>query len=132
MKLKNISIQYATEVFKALADESRLRILYLLLQNKQMSVGDLELVLDFTQTKTSRHLQYLRKASLLEIKRTDQWMLYSIKPEAVDFLNEIFELIEKSTVLHKDQETYRILLSNRELSITKLQARHQRYVGHGN
>jgi DNA-binding transcriptional ArsR family regulator len=129
MKLKNISIQYASEVFKALSDESRLRILHLLLQNGAMSVGDLELILDFTQTKTSRHLQYLRKASLLELRRTDQWILYSIKDEAKDFLEEVFAVIEKSSILGRDQETYRILLSNRELSATKLQARYQRYKG---
>ena len=51
MKLKNFSLNYGSQVLKALSDEARIRILYLLHRNKDMCISDLELILDFTQTE---------------------------------------------------------------------------------
>jgi DNA-binding transcriptional ArsR family regulator len=46
-----------------------------------MVVADLEQVLDFTQTKTSRQLAYLKNAGLVSVRRLDNWMYYFIKEE---------------------------------------------------
>ena len=123
MRLKHFSITFGEQILKALADESRIRILNLIMHNKEMCTSDLEQVLDFTQTKTSRHLTYLRNASLVTSRKTDQWVFYSIKDEAADFVSQIFSYLERDAALIKDQETYQILYSNRELAINKLQAR---------
>lgn len=108
---------------KALADESRIRILNLVIRNKEMCTSDLEQVLDFTQTKTSRHLSYLRSAGLVTPRKLDQWVFYSLKEEAADFVSQIFGYMERDAMLTKDQEIYQILFSNRELAANKLQAR---------
>lgn len=121
MRLKNISLNYGLRIFKALSEEPRVRILHLLMQNKELSISDLELILDFTQTKTSRHLIYLKNAGLLGSRRTDQWMFYYILEEYLEILQQIFKLIQKDTNLTKDQETYEILKSNRELAANKIQ-----------
>ncbi|MBW7466566.1 DNA-binding transcriptional ArsR family regulator [Pontibacter aydingkolensis] len=123
MRLKHFSISFGEQILKALADESRIRILNLILRNKELCTSDLEQVLDFTQTKTSRHLAYLRNASLVTSRKIDQWVFYTIKDEAADFATQIFNYLERDAVLQKDQETYEILYSNRELAINKLQAR---------
>ncbi|MFD2514653.1 ArsR/SmtB family transcription factor [Pontibacter locisalis] len=123
MRLKHFSISFGEQILKALADESRIRILNLILRNKEMCTSDLEQVLDFTQTKTSRHLAYLRNASLVTSRKLDQWVFYSIKDEAADFVSQIFNYLERDSLLQKDQETYDILFSNRELAINKLEAR---------
>lgn len=123
MRLKHFSISFGEQILKALADESRIRILNLILRNKEMCTSDLEQVLDFTQTKTSRHLTYLRNASLVTSRKIDQWAFYTIKDEAADFATQIFNYLERDAVLQKDQENYEILYSNRELAINKLQAR---------
>ena len=123
MRLKHFSITFGEQILKALADESRIRILNLIMHNKEMCTSDLEQVLDFTQTKTSRHLTYLRNASLITSRKTDQWVFYAIKDEAADFVSQIFSYLERDATLQKDQETYQILYSNRELAINKLQAR---------
>ena len=123
MRLKHFSISFGEQILKALADESRIRILNLILRNKEMCTSDLEQVLDFTQTKTSRHLAYLRNASLVTPRKIDQWVFYTIKDEAADFTSQIFSYLERDPVLQKDQETYKILYSNRELAINKLQNR---------
>ena len=121
MRLKNISLNYGLRIFKALSEEPRVRILHLLMQNKELSISDLELILDFTQTKTSRHLIYLKNAGLLGSRRTDQWMFYYILEEYPEILQQIFKLIQKDANLTKDQETYEILKSNRELAANKIQ-----------
>ena len=121
MRLKNISLNYGLRIFKALSEEPRVRILHLLMHNKELSISDLELILDFTQTKTSRHLIYLKNAGLLGSRRTDQWMFYYILEEYLEILQQIFKLIQKDANLTKDQETYEILKSNRELAANKIQ-----------
>ena len=126
MRLKNISLNYGLRIFKALSEEPRVRILHLLMQNKELSISDLELILDFTQTKTSRHLIYLKNAGLLGSRRTDQWMFYYILEEYLEILQQIFKLIQKDANLTKDQETYEILKSNRELAANKIQNKQYR------
>ncbi|HEY4652070.1 MAG TPA: metalloregulator ArsR/SmtB family transcription factor [Pontibacter sp.] len=123
MRLKHFSLAFGEQIFKALADESRVRILHLILRNKEMCISDLEQVLDFTQTKTSRHLAYLRSAGLVAPRKLDQWVYYSLKDEAADMINQIFSYLERDATLLKDQEVYQILYSNRELAINKLHNR---------
>lgn len=121
MRLKNISLNYGLRIFKALSEESRVRIIHLLMLNKELSISDLEHILDFTQTKTSRHLIYLKNAGLLGSRRVDQWMFYYILEEYLEIFQTVFKFIQKDTSLIKDQETFEILKSNRELAINKIQ-----------
>ena len=121
MRLKNISLNYGLRIFKALSEEPRVRIIHLLMLNKELSISDLEHILDFTQTKTSRHLIYLKNAGLVGSRRVDQWTFYYILEEAIEIINQIFKFIQKDINLIKDQEVYEILHSNRELAINKIQ-----------
>ena len=73
MRIKNFSLTYGSQIFKSFADEARVRIIHLLYKNDELSISDLERILDFTQTKTSRHISYLRNASLVNAKKKDQW-----------------------------------------------------------
>ncbi len=125
MRLKNISLNYGLRIFKALSEEPRVRIIHLLMLNKELSISDLEHILDFTQTKTSRHLIYLKNAGLLGSRRVDQWMFYYILEEYIEIILQIFKFIQKDPSLIKDQATYEILKSNRELAINKIQ--HNQY-----
>lgn len=121
MRLKNISLNYGMRIFKALSEEPRVRIIHLLIHNKELSISDLEHILDFTQTKTSRHLGYLKSAGLVGSRRVNQWMFYYILDEAIEIINQIFKFIKKDPSLVKDQEVYSILHSNRELAINKIE-----------
>ena len=121
MRLKNISLSYGMRIFKALSEEPRVRILHLLQQNKELSISDLEHILDFTQTKTRRHLIYLKNSGLVGSRRVDQWIFYYILEEAQEIIQQIFKFIQKDANLIKDQEVYQILHSNRELAINKIQ-----------
>lgn len=121
MRLKNISLNYGLRIFKALSEEPRVRIIHLLMLNKELSISDLEHILDFTQTKTSRHLISLKNAGLLGSRRVDQWMFYYILEEYLEIFQTVFKFIQKDPSLIKDQETFEILKSNRELAINKIQ-----------
>lgn len=123
MRLKNFSLQYGLPFFKAFSDEARVRILYLIVHWEKMCVSDLELTLEFTQTKTSRHVTYLKNAGLLYSRQIDQWVFYFVKEEAQDFVNQMFSYLQKDQQLQKDLEVSRILYSNRELALNKIEAR---------
>ena len=123
MRLKHFNVAFGEQVFKALGDESRIRILNLILRNKEMCISDLEQVLDFTQTKVSRHLIYLKNAGLVSFRRVDNWAFYYLKEETIDFLTYNFSFLEKDVMLVKDIEVYNVLYSNRELAVCKLHSR---------
>jgi len=123
LRLKNISLSSGTQVFKALADESRLRILNLLLFRDDLSISDLELLLDFTQTKTARLMGVLKSAGLVQSSRQDYWVLYRLKEEAAELLEGLLELMEKDPVLQKDIRSCEAMESNRELSREKIALR---------
>lgn len=65
------------ETFKALAEESRLRILALLTDG-EMCVCEIEETLGMTQSNVSRHLSALRNAGIIECNKSAQWAFYSV------------------------------------------------------
>src|SRR6476660_2095251 len=64
-------IEQMEDLFKALADKTRLRILGLLLTG-EVCVCDIHESLKIPQPKTSRHLAYLRRAGLVDTRREGQ------------------------------------------------------------
>lgn len=123
MRLKNFSLVFGTQVFKAVSDESRVRILHLLYQNEELTISDLEHILEFTQTKTSRHITYLKNSGIVSARKVDQWVFYSIREEVEDIINQVFEFLIKDSILQHDQEVFKILESNRELAKSRFQNR---------
>ncbi|PJJ47713.1 ArsR/SmtB family transcription factor [Hymenobacter chitinivorans] len=123
MRLKHFSVAFGQQLFKAFGDDSRVRILHLLWRNQEMCISDLEQVLDFTQTKTSRQLLYLKNAGLVNFRRLDNWAFYFIKDEVTDLVVQLLALMEKDAQLLHDQQIYQTLWSNRELAAYKLQNR---------
>jgi len=75
-------MEQLAQYFKALSDETRLRIMMLLTQG-ELCVCDLMFVLDEPQSKVSRHLAYLKHSGLTNNKRAGVWMHYCLK-ESLD------------------------------------------------
>ncbi len=69
------------ETFKALSDETRLRIMTLLLENDELCVCDFVGALGETQSKISRHLRYLYHAGLVADRREGLWIHYRLSPD---------------------------------------------------
>lgn len=68
----------SSDLFRAFADPTRLRILSLLRAQKELCVCDLCAVLGESQPKVSRHLGVLRRARLVEVRREGKWKFYAL------------------------------------------------------
>lgn len=120
MRLKHFNLDPGAQIFLACSDSSRLRILNLIFTNGEMCISDLERILDFTQSKTSRHLIYLKNSEILTFRKYNQWMFYQIKDEVFDIIKLILQFLVRDPTLGNDQSIYQTMLSNRELAINKL------------
>lgn len=65
------------DLFRALADETRLRILHLI-GDQEVCVCFFVEALDLDQPKISRHLAYLRRVGLVETRRDGKWIHYRL------------------------------------------------------
>ena len=83
------------EAAKALSDETRLRIINLLLV-RECCVCEVMQVLQISQTRASRNLNVLLDAGFLKVRREGLWAYYSIHREDLDqFLSLLLDAAEK-------------------------------------
>jgi ArsR family transcriptional regulator len=87
-------------LFKALADATRLRILGLLLSG-EVCVCHIHESLKISQPKASRHLAYLRHAGLVETRRDGLWVHYRMAPLSNPVLAVVGEAV-KHALAHVD------------------------------
>ena len=127
MRLKALTLSFGEQLFKACGDESRIRIMHLLHKNGKLCISDIEHILDFTQTKTSRHVSYLKNSGILTYRKVDQWIYYSIKEELLGIVEQLFQFLEKDSTLIDDQKTFETLYSNNILAIRKLDNKESKY-----
>lgn len=82
------------QLFKALSDDTRLRIMGLLLQG-ELCVCDLVAILGLPQSTVSRHLAYLRNSGLVSDSRQGVWMHYRLADGRFPLQQDIFDLLRK-------------------------------------
>src|SRR5579863_5095864 len=70
-------LQAVDQVFKALADPTRVRIIGLLVGG-EICVCHIHDTLRIPQSKASRHLAYLRRAGLVETEKRGLWVYYRL------------------------------------------------------
>lgn len=92
------------DIFKALSEESRLRILTLLTV-REMCVCEIEACLNLTQSNASRHLTILKKSGILESYKIAQWTFYRIDE---GFKKENMDLWRYLVIKIKEMPTYLI------------------------
>lgn len=80
------------DILKALADETRLRILSQILID-EMCVCEIEECLGLTQSNASRHLTVLKKAGILESYKTAQWTYYKINNKFIGENKELYDYL---------------------------------------
>jgi ArsR family transcriptional regulator, arsenate/arsenite/antimonite-responsive transcriptional repressor len=91
-------------IFKALADETRLQIMALLLHSDELCVCDCMQVLAISQSKASRHLRYLANAGLVEDRREAVWVYYRISPRLDIERSAILEQVRALTAGARSQD----------------------------
>ena len=104
-----------TDVFKALSDETRLRILSLILKG-EMCVCEIEDCLGLTQSNASRHLTALKNAGILSSSKQAQWAYYSMrndnKPKFLDSL--VYDSLRTIELYQKDMNNLHIWLHQKK------------------
>ena len=100
-----------TKAFKALADETRLRILGVLLE-RECCVCEVMQALDISQTRASRNLSILYDAGFLKLRREGLWALYSLDWEGMpshlsDIVAAVGKALEGERVVAEDRERVR-------------------------
>lgn len=84
------------DIFKALADDTRLRIVALLLAEQELCVCDLISALQLPQSTVSRHLGYLRRAGIVKDRRCGLWIYYSIADSDHPFYGGLLRLLKEN------------------------------------
>ena len=90
-------MKITARMFKALSDETRLRILCLLLDG-ELCVCDIMAVLQLPQSTVSRHLAYLKNTGWVDDRRAGVWMYYSIVDNGNDLQKSLLEALRKIVV----------------------------------
>ena len=85
----------AAQLFKALADETRLKILWLLMNQGELCVTEITGVLDITQSRASRHLQTLSHAGLVAGRRERFCVYYRISADSGTGKGKLLEVLRE-------------------------------------
>lgn len=75
------SAQALADLFKALADPARVKIVSMLLNAEEVCACDVSAGIGKSAATTSHHLKLLREAGLVRGERRGTWVYYSIVPE---------------------------------------------------
>ncbi len=86
-------VDQVDKMFRAFADRNRLRILHLL-RGGELCVSDLIDILRMPQAKVSHHLNYLRRAGLVEMRKQGLWSFYKLRPAETCFHQKLIECLE--------------------------------------
>ncbi|MGI2336293.1 MAG: ArsR/SmtB family transcription factor [Dehalogenimonas sp.] len=89
-------------VFKACSDETRIRILDLLIE-RECCVCEVMQVLAISQTRASRNLAQLYDAGLLECRREGLWTIYYLAPEIEGDFRDLLITAVKQALSHDKQ-----------------------------
>ena len=102
-----------TAVFQSLAEDTRLRILALLMEAAELCVCDLIAILQLPQSTVSRHLAHLKNAGWLQDRREGVWIYYSIVrqpgPLQQSLLPTIRYFLLQQEIVRQDVESLKTL-----------------------
>ena len=109
-----INIIQENQLFKALAETIRLRIVILLTEG-ELCVCDLTELLSLPQSTVSRHMSRLKNAGLITDKRVGKWVHYNINKDTIEYLPSLIETINS----FKIKEPYKADLQNLKKHLTE-------------
>jgi len=89
--LNESTVEDVARTFKALADPTRVKILYLLSQ-EECSVGHIADVLNMTQSAVSHQLSFLKNLRLVKSRRQGKSLFYSYDDEhVIEVLKQVID-----------------------------------------
>jgi ArsR family transcriptional regulator len=103
------------QIYQGFSDPTRLRILHLLIQSP-LCVCHFQTILGEPQVKISKHLAYLREKEMVEAKRDQNWMIYSLprkrSPEFQANLRCLQDCVQSDRVFARDRQKLAVLRKN--------------------
>lgn len=103
-------------ITKALSDQTRLRIISALLDQKELCVCQITALLQFATATISRHMSVLVQAELVTSRKEGRWVYYSIsnrfksKP-LTGFMQWLQKELDESEIIHKDKNSLKKILA---------------------
>ena len=82
------------QVLKLLADDTRVQILYFLMQRNELNVGTICRLLHQSQPAISHHLALLRESGLVDMRREGKHNFYRLVPKKLQDLRTTLKPIE--------------------------------------
>jgi ArsR family transcriptional regulator len=106
-------------IFKALSDENRLRIL-LMLKQRPLCVCEIHEVLNIALSTISAHLKLMKNTGLIEDEKDGRWVIYSLSKNT--YLQELLGNLKKELQSDRTFKNDRIIVSQitREVCASKL------------
>jgi len=93
------SIDYLAKGLSLVGNSVRLKILFLLFEEKRLCVCDLSDILEMNISAISQHLRKMKDRNLLETEREAQTIFYSLTSEYATLLHPFFEILDKQKLL---------------------------------
>lgn len=84
MNSKNKSI-----IFKSLGDETRLKIVTMLLTSKELCACKILEEFNITQPTLSYHMKMLVTNKIVDAKKDGSWVIYSLNNDYIDFIKKV-------------------------------------------
>ena len=95
----NGSFDYLSNGLELAGNNVRLKILFLLYEEKQLCVCDLSDILGMTISAVSQHLRKLKDRKLIETERQAQTIFYSLTNEYKNLLEPFFIILDENKIL---------------------------------
>lgn len=110
----------ALDYFKALSDETRMRLLNLS-SHYELNVNEIVGILDMGQSRISRHLKILTDCGLLTFRRDGLWIFYSAatEGEGFDFHQSIKHLLNHNSIFQEDLDAAKKCIVERTKKTTR-------------
>lgn len=93
-----IAFTQLTKVLELAGNEVRLKILYLLEEEKELCPCDMSDMLLMSIPAVSQHLRKLKDANIIESRREGQTIYYSLKVEHLEILKPFFKYINQQSL----------------------------------
>ncbi len=105
-----------SEILKALADDTRLRILNIIKEG-EFCVCDIENALELNQSNASKHLNKLKSVKIINATKKAQWVYYTLNDKMLNKYSFVSKLLKDNLdedIFIKDLENLKNYLKNKK------------------
>lgn len=95
LKVAQTPLNKLSNILALAGNEVRLKIIYLLEQEKELCPCDLADILEMTIPAISQHLRKMKDGNLIEFRKEGQTIYYSLKQENLKILKPFFKHINQ-------------------------------------